>query len=65
MSTGIIKFLNNLGYIIGLISTLYIILILRKIEFFWGIFIISLATSIAMVIIELLISKVQAYFRKK
>lgn len=62
---GLKKFLNNLVYIIGLFSTLYIILILRLVEFFIGVFILSLGISFVILLTEWIISKVQAYFRKK
>lgn len=62
---GLKKFLNNLVYIIGLFSTLYIILILRLVEFFIGVFILSLGISFVILLTEWIISKVQACFRKK
>lgn len=62
---GLKKFLNYLVYIIGLFSTLYIILILRLIEFFIGVFILSLGISFVILLTEWIISKGQAYFRKK
>lgn len=62
---GLKKFLNNLVYIIGLFSTLYIILILRLVEFFIRGFILSLGISFVILLTEWIISKGQAYFRKK
>lgn len=59
------NFFNSFVYIISMFSILYILLILRVVGFFIGIFIPSLVISFVIFLTEWIISKVQAYFHKK